>query len=157
MIVSGMRLTMMWCASSSYGYRIHYIESIMKALRSTQPNPFYLQEEMGLSDAEVKERVRKVASKVRKVTQSMVICDTENRDKLKRRCKEQQVQLDALCKEFMTVGIMVEGNVPALASLVDQNKYLHGKLIELEMEKEKHMVQVRFVLQLPCIHIDLND
>ena len=43
---------------------------------------------MGLSDAEVKERVRKVASKVRKVTQSMVTCDTENRDKLKRRCKE---------------------------------------------------------------------
>ena len=37
---------------------------------------------MGLSEEEVAERFRTVTSKVQKVTESMVTCDTKYRDKL---------------------------------------------------------------------------
>ena len=94
---------------------------------------------MGLDEEEVKERFRTVASKVRKVTESMVTCDTKYRDKLKRRCMEQQAQVDALRQELEAGGI----KVVMMTSLVTQNRDLHEKLLELEMVKEKQMVQIR--------------
>ena len=98
---------------------------------------------MGLDEEEVKERFRTVASKVRKVTESMVTCDTKYRDKLKRRCMEQQAQVDALRQELEAEGIKVETKVVTMTSLVTQNRDLHEKLLELEMVKEKQMVQIR--------------
>ena len=102
-----------------------------------------IQEEMGLSEEEVKERVQIVASKVPKVMESMVTSDTKNRDKLMRRCKEQQAQVDALRQELEAGGIKVEAKVVSMTSLVTQNRDLHQKLLELEMVKEKQMVQLR--------------
>ena len=113
-----------------------------KKFRFRSLNP-PIQEEMGLNEEEVKERFQTVASKVRKVTESMVTCDTKHRDKLARRCKEQQVQLDALCQELEAGGIEVEAKVAMMTSLVTQNRDLHDKLRELEMVKEKQMVQIR--------------
>merc|ERR1719300_433813 len=95
---------------------------------------------------EVKERVQIVASKVPKVMESMVTSDTKNRDKLMRRCKEQQVQVDALCRELEAGGIKVEKKVATMTSLVIHNRDLHDQLHELEMVKEKHMVQTRTLL-----------
>jgi len=105
-----------------------------------------LWEEMGLSEEEVKERVQIVASKVPKVMESMVTSDTKNRDKLMRRCKEQQVQVDALSQELEAGGIKVESKVAMMTSLVMHNRDLHDQLHELEMMKEKHMVQIRTLL-----------
>ena len=98
---------------------------------------------MGLSEEEVAERFRTVTSKVQKVTESMVTCDTKYRDKLERRCKEQQAQVDALRQELEAGGIKVEAKVVSMTSLVTQNRDLHQKLLELEMVKEKQMVQLR--------------
>ena len=98
---------------------------------------------MGLNEEEVEERFRTVTSKVRKVTESMVTCDTKHRDKLERRCKEQQAQVDALRQELEAGGIKVEAKVVSMTSLVTQNRDLHEKLLELEMVKEKQMVQIR--------------
>ena len=109
-----------------------------------------IQEEMGLSEEEVKERVQIVASKVPKVMESMVTSDTKNRDKLMRRCKEQQVQVDALCRELEAGGIKVEKKVAIMTSLVVHNRDLHDQLHELEMVKEKHMVQIRCMQFFLC-------
>jgi len=105
-----------------------------------------LWEEMGLSEEEVAERFRTVTSKVQKVTESMVTCDTKYRDKLERRCKEQQAQVDALRQELEAGGIKVEAMVATMTSLGTQNRDLRDKLHELEMVKEKQMLQFRALL-----------
>ena len=103
----------------------------------------FVQDEMGLSEEEVKERFLTVASKVRKVTESMVTCDTKHRDKLMRRCKEQLAQVDELRMELEAGGVKVEKKVATMTPLVIQNRDLHDELLELEVVKEKHMVQIR--------------
>ena len=104
---------------------------------------------MGLSEEEVAERFRTVTSKVQKVTESMVTCDTKYRDKLERRCKEQQAQVDALRQELEAGGIKVEAMVATMTSLGTQNRDLRDKLHELEMVKEKQMLQIRLRF---CFH-----
>ena len=73
----------------------------------------------------------------------MVTCETKNRDKLKRRCEEQQAQVDALRKELKAGGIKVEVKEAVMTSLVSQNRELHDQLCELELVKERQMVQIR--------------
>ena len=104
---------------------------------------------MGLSEEEVAERFRTVTSKVQKVTESMVTCDTKYRDKLERRCKEQQAQVDALRQELEAGGIKVEAMVATMTSLGTQNRDLRDELHELEMLKEKQMLQIRLRF---CFH-----
>ena len=106
---------------------------------------------MGLTEEEVEERLQTVTSKVRKVTESMVTCDTKHRDKLERRCKEQQAQVDALRQELEAGGIKVEAKVATMTSLGTQNRDLRDKLHELEMVKEKQMLQIRLRF---CSHFE---
>jgi len=126
------------------------VEDLKDAIKDEAHNDVVLLvnlwDEMGLSEEEVKERFSTVASKVRKVTESMVTCDKKHRDKLMRRCKEQQAQVDELRIELEAGGVKVETKVATMAPLVIQNRDLHDELLELEVVKEKHMVQIRTLL-----------
>ena len=100
-------------------------------------------EEMGLSEAEIEERSLTVVSKVRKVAKEMVTCDTKNRDKMLRRCQQQRVQIEELVEELAAGGIETKADFATSSSLLDQNKNLSNKQQELELVKERHMVQIR--------------
>ena len=100
-------------------------------------------EEMGLSEAEIEERSLTVVSKVRNVAKEMVKCDTKNRDKMLRRCQQQRVQIEELVEELAAGGIETKADFATSSSLLDQNKNLSNKQQELELVKERHMVQIR--------------
>ena len=100
-------------------------------------------EEMGLSEAEIEERSLTVVAKVRKVAKEMVTCDTKNRDKMLRRCQQQRVQIEELVEELAAGGIETKADFATSSSLLDQNKNLSNKQQELELVKERHMVQIR--------------
>ena len=100
-------------------------------------------EEMGLSEAEIEERSLTVVSKVRKVAKEMVTCDTKNRDKMLRRCQQQRVQIEELVEELAAGGIETKADFATSSSLLEQNKNLSNKQQELELVKERHMVQIR--------------
>ena len=96
-----------------------------------------------MSVAEIEERSRTVVAKVRKVAKEMVMCDTKNRDKMLRRCQQQRVQIEELVGELAAGGIDMKADFVASSSLPDQNKNLSNKQQELELVKERHMVQIR--------------
>ena len=98
---------------------------------------------MGLSEAEVEERSLTVVAKVRKVAKEMVTCDRKNRDKMLRRCQQQRVQIKELVDELAAGGIETKADFETSSSLLDQNKNLSNKQQELELVKERHMVQIR--------------
>ena len=100
-------------------------------------------EEMGLSEAEIEERSLTVVAKVRKVAKEMVTCDTKNRDKMLRRCQQQRVQIEELVEELAAGGIETKADFATSSSLLEQNKNLSNKQQELELVKERHMVQIR--------------
>ena len=96
-----------------------------------------------MSEAEMEERSLTVVAEVRKVAKEMVMCDTKNRDKMLRRCQQQRVQIEELVEELAAGGIEAKADLATSSSLLDQNKNLSKKLQELEVVKERHMVQIR--------------
>ena len=99
---------------------------------------------MGLSEAEIEERSLTVVAEVRKVaTKKMVTCDTKHRDKMLRRCQQQRVQIEKLVEELAAGGIETKADFATFLSLLDQKKNLSNKQKELELVKERHMVQIR--------------
>ena len=98
---------------------------------------------MGLSEAEVEERSLTVVAKVRKVAKEMVTCDRKNRDKMLRRCQQQRVQIKELVDELAAGGIETKADFATSSSLLEKNKNLSNKQQELELLKERHMVQIR--------------
>ena len=98
---------------------------------------------MGFSESEIEERSLTVVAEVRKVTKKMVTCNTKNRDKMLRRCQQQRVQIKELVEELAAGGIETKADLATSSSLLDQNKNLSNKLQELELVKERHIVQIR--------------
>ena len=96
-----------------------------------------------MSEAEKEERSLTVVAKVRKVAKEMVTCDRKNRDKMLRRCQQQRVQIKELADELAAGGIETKADFATSSSLLDQNKNLSNKQQELELVKERHMVQIR--------------
>merc|ERR1719447_296360 len=74
------------------------------------------------------------------------MCDTKNRDKMLRICQQQRVQIEELVEEFVAGGIETKADLATSSSLLDQNKNLSNKQQELELVKERHMVQIRTLL-----------
>ena len=97
-----------------------------------------------MSEAEIEERSLTVVAEVRKVaTKKMVTCDTKHRDKMLRRCQQQRVQTEELVDELAAGGIETKADSATSSSLLEKNKNLSNKQQELELLKERHMVQIR--------------
>ena len=97
-----------------------------------------------MSEAEVEERSLTVVAEVRKVaTKKMVTCDTKHRDKMLRSCQQQRAQIEELVEELAAGGIETKADFATSSSLLEKNKNLSNKQQELELLKERHMVQIR--------------
>merc|ERR1719342_433271 len=63
-----------------------------------------------------------------------------------RRRQQQRAQMEKLVEELAAGGIETKADLATFSSLLDQNKNLSNKLQELELVKERHMVQIRTLL-----------
>merc|ERR1719342_1851633 len=63
-----------------------------------------------------------------------------------RRRQQQRAQMEKLVEELAAGGIETKADLATFSSLLDQNKNLSNKQQELELVKERHMVQIRTLL-----------
>ena len=119
------------------------LDSIIRASYSTNLKELAkLWDTMGLSEAEVDERITTVKDRITDITTEMVECDRENMMKIEKACRILKSDIRVMWSKLRKLG--EPEFTPDDLTLKEQQKQLKLSFLSLEKERNEKMAEFRY-------------